>query len=130
MEESSSVSDSDSDSDSVSYSKSSMLTSSMRFRARNSPSLLTFIRTPPAICDFWPYFRKLQRSYKHTLNYKSNSFTFQTCKMIGLVGFIKSTTLNCRFDPAFKFFYTMCVCKISGAYENTAKNHILLEESV
>ena len=46
-----------------------MLTSSMRFRARNSPSLLTFIRTPPAICDFWPYFRKLQRSYKHTLNY-------------------------------------------------------------
>ena len=66
MEESSSVSDSDSDSDSVSYSKSSMLTSSMRFRARNSPSLLTFIRTPPAICDFWPYFQKLQRSYKHT----------------------------------------------------------------
>ena len=48
-----------------------MLTSSMRFRARNSPSLLTFIRTPPAICDFWPYFRKLQRSYKNTLNYKN-----------------------------------------------------------
>ena len=79
----------------------------MRFRARNSPFLLTFIRSPPTICDFWPYFRKLQRSYKHTWNYKSNSFTFQTCKMIRLVGFIKSTTLNCRFDPAFKLFYTM-----------------------
>ena len=35
VEESSSVSDSDSDSDPISYSKSSMLTSSMRFRDRN-----------------------------------------------------------------------------------------------
>ena len=42
VKESSSVSDSDSDP--VSYSKSSMVTSSMRFRARNSPYLLTFIR--------------------------------------------------------------------------------------
>ena len=64
LEESSSLSDSDSDS--VSYSKSSMLTSSMRFRARNSPSLLTFMRTPPAMCDFGPYFWKLQRPYKIT----------------------------------------------------------------
>ena len=29
------------------------------------------MRIPPAICDFWPYFRKLQRSYKNTLNYKN-----------------------------------------------------------
>ena len=84
-----------------------MLTSSMRFRARNSPSLLTFMRTPPAMCDFWPYFWKLQRPYKNTLNYKSNSFTFQTCKPTGVVGFIKSTALNCQFYPAFEFLDAM-----------------------